>query len=404
MPETLSAANIIDTNRLHNSLILVVDDVEINRKMLSHSLRAHGYTNIITAGDGAEALTLTREKTPDLVVLDLMMPGMDGFAYLEALQQTNMWKNMPILVQTALSEIEKKLRAFELGAADYICKPIEPDELSARAHVHLARKILTEDLCEYKQRVTEELHAARLMQERLMPAASHLQMCERVYDMKIASHYATSSDLGGDCWGVRALSDTRLAIYTYDFSGHGISSAMNVFRMHTIMQEFMHTGGDPGSFLATLNHHLFQLLERGKFATMFYGILDMDANCLLYASAATPPALLLPHGQPEPMLLQGRGFPLGVLAHATYETKYTPFMRGDLLTFYSDGLVENIPQHTNPFHDEMLKKAIGKAAKSTQKNLAQSAIDHLFDACNARHASPSDGITITSYWRLPALG
>lgn len=392
----------ISSERLLNSLILVVDDVELNRKMLTHSLQGAGYTNVVVAEDGSQALQITHELRPDLVILDLMMPTMDGYAYCTAIRQNKSYDSMPILVQTALDDMDKKLRAFQLGASDYICKPVDPGELIARTRVHLMNKHLLEDLQLYRKRVMAELDSAKIMQTRLMPSAQQIQMCERVYDMKIGSKFETCSHLGGDCWGMRPLSDNRIAIWIYDFSGHGMAAAMNVFRMHTIMQEFMHSGGEPGNFLTTLNRHLHPLLERDEFATMFYGIIDTDANCLLYASAAVQPSILFTRREESPVSLSGRGFPLGVIPNATYDTKYTPFTHGDLLVLYSDCIIESPNGKGEFITEDMLKETIVASMSEQQLNPAKHALDILMQQFKTHHpAPPIDDITMTAYYRLP---
>lgn len=391
---------LIDQERLHGSLILVVDDVEVTRQGLADGLRAHGYQNVLMAADGAQALELTHAHHPDMVILDLVMPAMDGFAYLQAVRRDPAHCDMPVIVQTALEEIDKKIRAFSLGASDYICKPIELDELHARTRAHLTQKILMADLSDYKQRMTAELNAARQMQQRLMPGEPQIAVCERVYDLKIAAWFEPSSALGGDGWGMRPLSDNRLAVYMYDFSGHGVSSAMNVFRIHTLMQECLQTGGDPGHFLACLNRSLHPLLERDEFATMFYGIIDTDANCLLYACAATPPALLLSQSETSPLLLNGRGFPLGTVAGAAYDTRYIPFMQGDLLVLYSDCLVETANRAGDLFSDDTLKDALKDAQLGHAANPARTVIDLFLQRLRTHAAAPlSDDLTLAAYWR-----
>lgn len=392
----------IPLERLHNALILIVDDIELNRKMLSHNLNARGYTNVLVAEDGSKALQMTRELKPDLVILDLMMPAMDGFSYCQVIRQDKIYNNMPIIVQTALDEMDNKLRAFQLGASDYICKPIDPDELNARTQVHLSRKLLMEDLQTYQKRMMTELEAARAMQTRIMPTDHQIGMCERVYDMKLGFHFETSSALGGDCWGIRPLSDNRLAIFMLDFSGHGMTAAMNVFRMHTIMQEFMHTGGEPGNFLSALNRHLHPLLERDEFATMFYGIIDTDASCLLYSSAAIQPAVLFSRTEQMPLTLNGRGFPLGVVPNASYETKYTPFTHGDLLLLYSDCLTETKNVDGDYLTDVQIKETVGATLKEQQSNPAKNAVDILIQTFRAHSPHPiGDDLTINAYFRNP---
>ncbi len=396
----------IDADRLHKALILVVDDMELNRKVLTHSLAARGYHNVVTANEGSQALQITNDMKPDLVILDMMMPEMDGFAYCKAVRQNKAFDNMPIIVQTALEEMNQKLRAFQLGASDYLCKPIDPGELIARTQVHLSQKLLMEDLRAYRARTNAELAAARNMQNRLMPSAHNVEVCERVYNMKIGSYFETSSILGGDCWGMRPLSDNRLAIYMYDFSGHGVTAAMNVFRMHTVMQESISGGGgDPGSFLTILNRQLHPLLERDEFATMFYGVIDTDANCLLYSCAAVPPIILFTRNENSPIMLNGRGFPIGVVPNATYETKFVPFTHTDMLLVFSDGLIE-AKNSSGAFMSEDDIKNNAEALLATKpKNPATATIEGLVKSLKAHSGKViEDDITINTFWRCPKDG
>lgn len=389
----------IPRKRLHNALILVVDDVKLNRVMLVRSLASRGYTNVLLAQDGAEALRLTHERKPDLVILDLVMPGMDGFAYCQEVRRDSMFDNMPIMVQTMLENADDKVKAFHLGASDYICKPIDPDELSARTKAHLMKKMLIEDLHAYRSHVSAEMDAARAMQDRLMPDTQKIGMCERIFDMKIAAHFETSSALGGDCWGMRPLSDKKLAVYAYDFSGHGVSAALNVFRMHTIIQECVHASFDPGQFLCELNKRLHPLLERNEFATMFYGVIETEANCLLYAAAAAPSPMIFSRSDGEPVSLSGRGFPLGVLNNAVYETQYTPFLPGDLMLLFSDCLTETKNREGRFLSEAQIRQRVTETLRANSHNPAAGSVEAVLELLQTGGTPIADDLTLNAYWR-----
>ncbi|NBX03591.1 MAG: fused response regulator/phosphatase [Alphaproteobacteria bacterium] len=391
----------INEERLHSSCILIVEDEAMSRKLLVHSLQAQGYTNILTAENGSQALALTQEHCPDLVILDIMMPTMDGFAYCRAVRADAAFNNMPILVQTALDAMDKKLEAFKLGATDYICKPIDAGELAARTRVHLLQKLLAQDLNEYRIQMQLEMEAAKLMQSRIMPTKKQVQMCERIFDIGIGHHFEPSSDLGGDFWGVRPISDKRLALYMLDFSGHGVSAAMNVFRIHTVMQECAYAAGDPATFLTTLNRHLHPLLHRDEFATMFYGIIDTEANCLLYATAAMHPTLIFSKATEAPQLLDGRGFALGAIENATYETKFAPFMRGDVLLMYSDCLIESADANGVCIDESAISKIVRQVAETAPQHLAQSVVDSVVSALQTHQTATTlrDDLTVCAYVR-----
>ncbi|MFC5570858.1 response regulator [Lysobacter yangpyeongensis] len=137
-----------------NGRILVVDDQPVNLRVVSSLLSRQGY-EVITAGNGEEALARYRESAPDLVLLDMIMPGMDGFDVLKALQ-TLPPPAAPVVFVTAAQDRDMLLRAFEAGVVDYVTKPFLPEELLARVNAHIGLK-LTRDRLERVAREREEL-------------------------------------------------------------------------------------------------------------------------------------------------------------------------------------------------------------------------------------------------------
>jgi sigma-B regulation protein RsbU (phosphoserine phosphatase) len=303
-------------------------------------------------------------------------------------------------VQTVLEDTEQKVQAFKAGATDYICKPISTEELLARTRIHLTPRLLFQQMLDYRSKMHEEMHTAILMQSRIMPDRAHVQICERVFNMSIATHFETSSALGGDFWSMRPLSPTRLAITMLDFSGHGLGAAMNVFRIHTIMQECTPSSGDPAQYLAAINRQLHPLLNRHEFATMFYGIIDTEANCLLYASAAMHPALLYGSAERSIVPIQGKGFALGVVASATYETQFAPFMPDDMLLLYSDCLTETQDAQGLCLSEGKICLTAEKEMAKARTPNANAVVSQLYTLLKQHSPEPlADDLTICSYWR-----
>lgn len=131
--------------RFANARILVVDDMPVNVKLITTALQAAGYSNITPAYNGMEALEKTHRFQPELVLLDIMMPILNGFEYCKKIRSDPAAKRMPIIVQTALGEREDKLYALSCGADDFINKPIDCEELILRVHVHLERYFMIQD-------------------------------------------------------------------------------------------------------------------------------------------------------------------------------------------------------------------------------------------------------------------
>lgn len=327
--------------RVSSSTILIIDDQEFNQLLLGDLLKRHDFSNLTFASNGQEGLDMTIKLNPNIVILDLMMPVMDGFDYCQRIRKVPNFSHLPILVQTGMESIENRNKIFECGASDLVTKPVNPDEFIARVNIHLEHQLLMDDLKQYQKRIVKELDEARIMQDMLMPSPSTLSHKQRHYKFRVAHHFETSSEIGGDFWGVRRINDNIMAIYMCDFSGHGVTGALNTFRLHTLMHELMPTYGDnPGNYLEILNSRLFELINRSQFTTIFYGIIDTNDETLSYATAACPTPILWHADKQRCSQLDGSGFPLGAVEQSKYETKTTAFKKDDLLLLYSDSLIE----------------------------------------------------------------
>ena len=135
--------------------ILVVDDQSANVRVVKALLERHGYV-VTAASNGKEALEAATGETPDLLLLDMMMPGMDGFELLAALRELPGFRQVPTVFLTAAQDRDLLLRAFEAGAVDYVTKPFMPEELLARVSAHLGLK-LTRDRLERVAHERQEL-------------------------------------------------------------------------------------------------------------------------------------------------------------------------------------------------------------------------------------------------------
>lgn len=329
---------------LETARVLVVDDNRVNRHLLQALLERGGVTRIEMAEDGNDALARLGTFRPDLILLDLMMPNLDGFEMCRRLRAIPLWKDLPVLVQSSLNRAEDRAKAFAAGATDYVTKPINAVELLARVRIHLQNRALLHDLQCFRDRTESELSLARKMQERLMPSPERLAEAEAAAGVDIAAHFAPSSELGGDFWDLRhdagERGPGRTMLYMVDFSGHGVGAALNTFRLHAICQQMDVSGLTPAEFLATVNRRLCALLPNGQFATMLAGVVEPAENRFVYASAGSTRPMVWAPGDSAPLLGDSAGLPLGLLASAEYEERSLPLPPGGRLFLYSDGAIE----------------------------------------------------------------
>jgi sigma-B regulation protein RsbU (phosphoserine phosphatase) len=334
--------------------VMIVDDNRVNRHLLMALLERGGIRHVELAEDGNDALARMETFRPDLILLDLMMPNLDGFDMCRQLRADPRWKDLPVLVQSSLSRAEDRARAFAAGATDYVTKPINAIELLSRVRIHLQNRALVSDLQIYRRRTEAELDLARKMQERLMPAAERLAESEAATGVAIDAHFAPSSELGGDFWDFRRDGQGRLVVYLVDFSGHGVGAALNTFRLHTLVQRMDFAAFDPAEFLAAVNKRLCALLPSGQFATMLAGVIDPESNRFLYASAGSTRPMVWGPGEAEPRLGDSSGLPLGLLPTVEYETRAVDLPPGGRLFLYSDAAIE-IP--VGPAGEDVLDEA-----------------------------------------------
>jgi len=325
--------------------ILVVDDTDFNRTLIGALLNEAGFHNVAFAKDGFDALAQIEAAAPDLVILDIMMPGMDGFEVCRKLRADHAYADLPVLVQTALSSSDDRNRAFDAGTTDLISKPLDRTELLARVRIHLENRMLIRDLQLYRARVEGELAIARSMYEHLLPTPATCAALRDTSGVELRSHTVLSTDMGGDIWGLVRLDGGRFGVYLLDMAGRGVSAALNAFRMHTLIHELAALGDDPAAFLSELNDRAARLLEVGEHATLLYGVVDGGAGTFTYAAAAaTSPVLLLPDGNVR--FGDAAGLPVGVAAGTRYEARALPLPEGAALMLHSNAVLDALEAGT----------------------------------------------------------
>ncbi|MDJ1176319.1 response regulator [Roseofilum capinflatum] len=178
-------------NTLQDIVILIVDDNPTNLKVLSDALQDLGW-EILVAVDGESAIEQVEYAKPDLILLDVMMPGIDGFETCRRLKSSPSTQDIPIIFTTALGEIEDKMRGFALGAVDYITKPFRQEEVLARINVHLQMRLLTQNLEKQNQQLHHEIEERQLVEAALKEMTEELEkrVKSRTLELQLAKEEA----------------------------------------------------------------------------------------------------------------------------------------------------------------------------------------------------------------------
>ena len=266
--------------KIRNARILVVDDSDLIRELIGACLMTDGYYNICYAENGQDALEVIELETPDLIILDLEMPVMDGFELCKELRSRQSTASIPILIQSGRDTAADITRAFDYGASDMVVKPIKKFEILARTKVHLEHRFFVEKLTDFHDRVASELEQARKLQLDICPSEEELASFRDLYGLNIGWHYEPSSELGGDIGGLYPIDETHVAFFIADFSGHGVAAALNTFRMQTWLASLSQHYMQPDEMLKILNNFLYENLKRGTYATMLFGCIDLKGETL----------------------------------------------------------------------------------------------------------------------------
>ena len=213
--------------KLSDCRVLIVDDAKANLDILVEGLKADHKLSL--ALNGEMALQIAARTPPDLVLLDIMMPGMDGYEVCRRLRQMPETAEVPIMFLSSLEEVQNKTRGFEAGANDYLTKPFEMLEVKARVRSLLKAKAYSDAV---KEQIASELRVAREIQMGMLPH----DFRRRGKDLSASSFGALlepAREVGGDLYGVCAAGPERLVIFLGDVSGKGIPASMFMVRAIT---------------------------------------------------------------------------------------------------------------------------------------------------------------------------
>ena len=317
----------------NNQLILIVDDNPTNLDSLVQTLKDDYRLGI--AKDGQRALEYAEKFLPDLIILDILMPGMDGYEVCSRLKSSSRTKNIPVIFITAMSETEDKTKGFEVGALDYITKPFHAAEVKARIQTHLS-------LQEARER---EIAIASKIQRTLLLGA----VPNEKQDIEIAQLSVASQKVDGDFIDFFEQSSLCIDVVVGDVMGKGIPAALvgaamksQFLRVLNNMLRDINKYEIPAIEDIVTGVHsgmISQLKDLETFVTLFYARFDLDAYQMTYVDCGHMPSIHYVFEEKSCFLLKGSNKPLG-FSDNNFKSVSLNFKPGDLFVLYSDGLTE----------------------------------------------------------------
>ncbi len=331
-------------------VILLVDDDDITRTSLAARLKRLGY-QVIEAGDGNAGLVATRTHRPDLIILDWMMPGLDGPSVCEAIRADAELKSSHVVLMTAHDRPDQIAEGLSRGADDFLSKAASKQEVLARVQASLRSSALVREI----ERTRDDLDAShRLLSAKQEELESELQCAADFVASQLpppgapasglTMHWAyqPSLALGGDLFQVSQWGTDTLGLYILDASGHGVAAALRAIALMSFLREdnlAKAVGSyDPGDIINEANRR-FPLTQEGEYFTLWVGRLHLPSRTLTYAAAGHSGAFVHSvDGTSE--WLSAASLPLGFDAGTTFETGCTQLRTRDRLYLLSDGIYE----------------------------------------------------------------
>jgi phosphoserine phosphatase RsbU/P len=320
---------------MSRSKVLVVEDHPMSRRILETML-TQSY-DVISTASGQEAIDKARLDPPDLILLDIEMPGLNGFETLEILKGGIIEQAVPVIFLTALEDSKSRETGLQAGAVDYITKPYDKQELRIKVKNHLALYEARKEIEIRNKVMAREMEMASQLQRSLLP--EDFPTCDNV---AFSALYKPVSPAGGDFYDVIELGPSRIGFAEVDVSGHGVAAAMVGAMFKMAFQSFARTTNSPAELLKVINDQMFGILPDSDFLTVFYGVINLETLELVYTNAGHPRPFLFRPSEGAFQELEIGGPLVGALSGMDYEDGRVQLEIGDRILVFTDGVTETL--------------------------------------------------------------
>jgi sigma-B regulation protein RsbU (phosphoserine phosphatase) len=318
---------------LSQSRILLVDDAKSNIDILVACLKDSYKLSVALSGEAA--LQIASRTPPDLVLLDIMMPGLDGYEVCRRLRKMPEMVEVPVIFLSSLDEVQNKAQGFEAGANDYVTKPFEPLEVQARVRSLLKAKAYSDAM---KEQLAADLRVAREIQMGMLP--HDFSAFEQKYHVHFGAVLEPAREVGADLYGVSAATPERLVIFLGDVSGKGIPASMFMVRALSLAHLLAREIPEPDRILARLNDELSADNPSYMFVTFLCAVYEPASHRLTISNAGHCYPVIVPHDGPPRFAQKFLGTALGFETGLTFGSMEIPIRDGDAIVLYTDGVIE----------------------------------------------------------------
>jgi sigma-B regulation protein RsbU (phosphoserine phosphatase) len=377
---------------LSESRILIVDDIKANVDILVNALRDEYKLSV--ALDGSAALRSVEKTPPDLVLLDIVMPGLDGYEVCRRLRADEATREVPVMFLSSLEDVQNKAQGFEVGGNDYLTKPFEVLEIKARVRSLLKAKAYADAV---REAMARDLAIAREIQMGILP--SDLAGATKGTGLEVHAVIEPARAVGGDLYEVLRVSDSRIVVALGDVSGKGIPAALFMAVALTVLRTLARQFPEPDEILRRLNDELAEQNPRGMFVTLQCLVFDLEQRRVSCAGAGHHQLAILSPGRPPRLACPSSGRPAGLMLFNPIERETFALERGDTFVLFSDGVSEAMNPAEDFYGEDRLLSALAATSSATLPELVASVMADV--RAFAAGAKQSDDITVLAVRYAP---
>lgn len=387
--------------------ILLVDDSVTSLKQASSLL--HDEYKISMVKSGEQALEFLNKIRPDLILLDVEMPEMDGFETIKAIRENEEWKKIPVIFLTGNTDASTEVKCFEYGALDFITKPFVKEIAKHRIDCQLTLSDYSMELENMVKERTDELLAVMSEQQRLsaeLDLASDIQnsMLPDVYpvfpdrkEFDIHTFIETAVEVGGDLFNYKMLDDDHLMMVIADVCGKGIPAALFMVKITTLISAVSKDIKTAGEIASTVNNLICENNKEDLFATGFVMVAEISTGKITYCSAGHNPPVIMRKGETAMFLEPTPNMVLGAMGGIPYKEESTTLNPGDAILLYTDGVDEAMDKDKNQYGPERLLSLLGDFDGATSSALDLTTMVRKDVAKFVNGEEQSDDITMVSF-------
>jgi len=351
--------------------ILAIDDSKLNRAIIKKTLTELNM-KVDEAVDGIDGLNALKNKKYDLVLVDIIMPKLDGFGFLAKFKEVVGNNFIPVVLMTGSDDLNSKIKGLRIGADDFLLKPLNEKELVARVLSLLRLKSVHNELYERNLLLKKELEIAKRVQQFIIP-----KDFSQISYPTVCGRYLPIEDLGGDFYDCYQLSDDKYGFLIADVTGHGIPAALVMSMAKMMFSIYATRINSTSKLFATVNLQLSGLLLDSQFITAFFVIYDNKNNTISYSNAGHTRALYYRESKKKVVALDAKGFFIGISKDTTYEEKTLSIEPGDKLLLYTDGITEIKNYDGDEYGEQRLAKFIMNNSHNNGDNFCESLLNEV---------------------------